>query len=77
MIFKSRYIYDKDGKKEVTGNSSYRSKTTHKYNISIKDLWYWISSISIEAFKFFQILNYLKNFWKFLNLCKLRVIEYH
>ena len=41
-----------------------RLKTTHKYIILIKELWYWIWPKSIKAFKFFQILNFLRIFEK-------------
>ena len=36
-------------------NLSYCPKNTHKYKISIKELWYWICPKSIQAFKFFKI----------------------
>ena len=39
---------------------SYRPKTVYKYNISIQNLWYWISPESIEVFRFFEIFNFLK-----------------
>ena len=42
----------------------YRPKTTHRYIASIKELWYWIWPKSIDAFKFFQILNFLRIFFK-------------
>ena len=56
-------------------NSSYRPETTHKYIISIKKLWYWIWPKSIEAFKFFRILNFLIIFSKLYNSGRFRFIQ--
>ena len=52
------------------------SKNFRQKNIiSIKELWYWIWRKSIEAFKFFQILNFLRIFSKLSNSGKFRFIE--
>ena len=53
----------------------YRPKSAPKYNISNKDLWYWIWPKSIKTFKIFKILNLLKIISKLSNSGKFRIIE--
>ena len=61
--------------KKGRSSSNFRKIRAIEYIISIKELWYWIWPNSIEAFKFFQILNFLRIFWILSNSGKLRFIE--
>ena len=49
--------------KNVCGSSNFRKiwAIVHKYNTSIKDLWYWILRKSIAELKFFSDFEFFEN----------------